>query len=138
VNFYSIKVYLLSGFYFVCFFIFLHLKQISGLDLNLHPFDVINLCIFLITFPVTKIVQSRNKTKKTDKPLPKSNIRKKYEDHGESFAQIQYSPAWSSHGLGNESGEWIFLLFKNGLIYIISPLILLIFFLKFMKEEKDN
>lgn len=87
-NFYLIKVYLLSGFYFICFFIFLHLKQISGLDLNLHPFDVVNLCIFLITFPVTKIVQSRNKTKKADKPLPKSNIRKnmrKMENHLPKF-----------------------------------------------------
>ncbi len=129
-----IKKYLipliLGASYFGVVFLFIHVGKVSGISYQIGPYDVLNLLNYLFLFPKAYLIVNKyyKRTHRTHKN--KSNIRKAFEKNGESFAQMQYAPAWSSHGGNDFLFEAVVQFFLYFLTYLLSVLIVVVHYSK--------
>ena len=130
----TVKKYLipliLGAIYFGIVFLFIHMGKASSISYKIGSYDVFNLLNYLFLFPKAYLIVNRyyKKTHRTHKN--KSNIRKAFEKNGESFAQIQYAPAWSSHGGNDFLFDTIVQFFLYLLTYFLSVLVLAVHYIK--------
>ena len=130
----TVKKYLipliLGAIYFGIVFLFIHMGKASSISYKIGSYDVFNLLNYLFLFPKAYLIVNRyyKKTHRTHKN--KSNIRKAFEKNVESFAQIQYAPAWSSHGGNDFLFDTIVQFFLYLLTYFLSVLVLAVHYIK--------
>lgn len=116
--------------YFGIVFLFIHVGKVSGFSYKIRPYDILNLLNYLVLFPKAYFIVNEHYKKIHRIHNNKSNIRKAFEKNGESFAQMQYAPAWNSHGGTDFLFEAVVQFFLYFLTYLLSVLILLIYFIK--------
>ncbi|GAA2853611.1 hypothetical protein [Pediococcus damnosus] len=118
-----LKAYLIGLLYFVIIFLFSHLKNTNGFQNEIVIWDWVNLFNLIFFYPWAFYFSQVKLKKGKQNQKNKSFVRRSFEKNGESFAQIQYAPAWSTHGSDDFLFSMIGSLFKYFFIYLIAPIL---------------
>lgn len=121
---------ILGAVYFGIVFLFIHVDKVSGISYKISQYDVLNLLNYLFLFPKAYLIINEYYKQTHTIHKDKSNMRKAFEKNGESFAQMQYAPAWSSHGGNDFLFEVIVHFFIYLLTYLLAVLILAVHYVK--------
>ncbi|HAT55185.1 MAG TPA: hypothetical protein DCW31_08115 [Lactobacillus sp.] len=129
--------YLLGLIFFAFFTLIAHLKPAGGLDTHLLVFDYVNLLNLILLYPfarngVRKWRLARRAHKNTDS---RGFIRRGYDEHGESFAQMEYNSAWASQGAPNGGSALVpFALY--GVAYIFAVVIDVVLLIRMLVKRR--